>query len=228
MIRSSCALVVFFISILIHSDFEKAEQLFLKGKFLEAKILFESELKTNPNHTKTLEYLGDIAGKERNWEEAIFYYKKIKMQQPKNPDYQYKYGGALGMKAKESNKFKALGMLDEIEESFVTASKLSPKHKDSRWALVMLYIELPGIVGGSESKAQKYADELLHISKGEGHLAKGFIDEHFKRFAKAETHYKIAHEIENSKKTFQKLFDLYTNKMKQPQKAAALKIKFEK
>jgi hypothetical protein len=30
----------------------------------------------------------------------------------------YKYGGALGMKALEVNKFKALGMIGEIKESF--------------------------------------------------------------------------------------------------------------
>jgi tetratricopeptide (TPR) repeat protein len=211
-----------------NSDFEKAEQLFQKQKFEEAKILFENHLKSNPNHTKTLEYLGDIAGKEKNWDEAIFYYKKIKIQFPKNANFHYKYGGAMGMKAKESNKFKALGMIDEIEQCFLTAAKLDSKHIDSRWALVMLYIELPGIVGGSETKAQKYADELMSLSKVDGYLAKGFIDEYFKRYAKAEINLVKAHEIGNSKTTFQKLYDLYINKLKQPQKAIELKKKFEK
>ncbi|WP_026710335.1 tetratricopeptide repeat protein [Flavobacterium filum] len=218
-----------FISVFLieHNDFEKAEQLFQKEKFLEAKVLFENYLKSNPNHTKTLEYLGDISGKEKNWDDAILYYKKIKIQFPKNANYLYKYGGALGMKAKESNKFKALGMIDEIEQSFLTAAKLDEKHIDSRWALVMLYIELPGIVGGSETKAQKYADELMNLSKVDGFLAKGHIDEYFKRYTKAEVNFKKAHEIGNSKTTFQRLFNLYKNKMKQPQKAEELRKKFE-
>lgn len=173
-----------------NSDFEKAEQLFQKEKFAEAKVLFENHLKSNPNHTKTVEYLGDIAGKEKKWDDAILYYKKIKIQFPKNANYHYKYGGALGMKAKESNKFKALGMIEEIEQSFLTAVKLDDKHIDSRWALVMLYIELPGIVGGSETKAQKYADELMNLSKVDGFLAKGHIDEYFKRYTKAEVNFK--------------------------------------
>ncbi len=216
------------LQMMANSDFEKAEQLFQKDKFLEAKVLFENYLKSNPNHTKTLEYLGDIAGKEKNWDDAILYYKKIKIQFPKNANFVYKYGGALGMKAKESNKFKALGMIDEIEQSFLTAAKLDEKHIDSRWALVMLYIELPGIVGGSETKAQKYADELMNLSKVDGFLAKGHIDEYFKRYTKAEVNFKKAHEIGNSKTTFQRLFNLYINKMKQPQKAEELKKKFEK
>ncbi|MBN8565842.1 MAG: hypothetical protein J0M25_03770 [Flavobacteriales bacterium] len=216
------------LQMMANSDFEKAEQLFQKDKFLEAKVLFENYLKSNPNHTKTLEYLGDIAGKEKNWDDAILYYKKIKIQFPKNANFVYKYGGALGMKAKESNKFKALGMIDEIEQSFLTAAKLDEKHIDSRWALVMLYIELPGIVGGSETKAQKYAEELMNLSKVDGFLAKGHIDEYFKRYTKAEVNFKKAHEIGNSKTTFQRLFNLYINKMKQPQKAEELKKKFEK
>ena len=215
-------------STMANSDFEKAEQLFQQNKLVEAKSLFEKHLKTNPNHTKTLEYLGDIAGKNKNWDEAIGYYKKIKIQYPKNADYHYKYGGVLGMKAKEINKFKALSLLDDVEDSFLTAAKLDPKHIDTRWALVILYIELPGIVGGSETKAQKYADELMKLSKVDGYLAKGYIDEYFSRYSKAEINYKKAHEIGNSKTTFQKLYDLYLKKMKQPQKAAELKKQFEK
>ena len=215
-------------STMANSDFEKAEQLFRQNKLVEAKSLFEKHLKANPNHTKTLEYLGDIAGKNKNWDEAIGYYKKIKIQYPLNADYHYKYGGALGMKAKEINKFKALNLLGDVEESFLTAAKLDPKHIDTRWALVVFFTELPGIVGGSETKAQKYADELMKLSKVDGFMAKGYIDEYFERYPKAEANYKKAHEIGNSKTTFQKLYDLYLKKMKQPQKAAELKKQFEK
>jgi tetratricopeptide (TPR) repeat protein len=132
------------------------------------------------------------------------------------------------MKAKEINKFKALNLLGDVEESFLTAAKLDPKHIDTRWALVVFFTELPGIVGGSETKAQKYADELMKLSKVDGFMAKGYIDEYFKRYTKAEINYKKAHEIGNSKTTFQKLYDLYKNKMKQSQKAEELKKKFEK
>ena len=222
--------LIFLISIatMANSDFEKAEQLFQQNKLVEAKLLFEKHLKTKPNHTKTLEYLGDIAGRSKNWYEAIGYYKKIKVQLPKNADYHFKYGGVLGMKAKEINKFKALRLIGDVEDSFLTAAKLDSKHIDTRWALVTFYIELPGIVGGSEIKAQKYADELMNLSKVDGYMAKGYIDEYFKRYAKAEINYKKAHEIGHSKTTFQKLYDLYQNKMKQTQKATELKKQFEK
>lgn len=132
------------------------------------------------------------------------------------------------MKAKDVNKFKALGMISDIEEAFLKAAKLDSKHIDTRWALVMLYLELPAIVGGSETKAQKYATELMNLSKVEGFLAKGYIDVYFKRYNKAEINYKKAHEIGNSKTTYEKLYDLYLNKMKDKAKADKLKKEFEK
>jgi len=210
------------------TDFEKAEKLYKQEKYDQAKTLFESYLKSNPNHYKTVEYLGDIAGHQKKWDEAIKQYKVLKTQFPKTANYWYKYGGALGMKAKSVNKFKALGMIDDIENAFLTAAKLDVKHIDSRWALVMLYIELPGIVGGSETKAVKYSNELMELSKVDGYLSKGYIDEYFSRYKKAEANYIKAHEIGNSKTTFQKLYNLYLNKIKDKAKATKLKEQFEK
>jgi hypothetical protein len=205
-----------------------AIKLFNDKKFNESKSLFEAHLKANPNDLKALEYLGDIAGYQKKWDEAIYYYEKLKKKVPTNADFQYKYGGALGMKAKNVNKMKALGMIDDIEEAFLTAAKLDKKHIDARWALVMLYLELPGIIGGSEAKAKKYADELLLISRIDGYLAHGYIEIYFKRYKKAEALYVAAHRLGNSKTTFEKLYDLYLNKLKDKVKAQQLKEEYTK
>lgn len=226
----SIAILIFLFPVLVFSQtsFEKAEKLYAQEKYQQAKSLFENHLKSNPNHYKTIEYLGDIAGHEKNWDQAIKQYSVLKNQFPKTANYWYKYGGAMGMKAKSVNKFKALGMIDDIENSFLKAAELDKKHIETRWALVMLYIELPGIVGGSEKKALKYSDELMELSKVDGHLSKGYIDEYFNRYKKAETNYLKAHEIGNSKTTFQKLYHLYLNKIKDKAKATKLKEQFEK
>ena len=172
-------LLLFPLMIWSQSDFNKAKKLFDAKKYDLAKPALEMVLKENPNHLKTLEYLGDIAGYDKSWVKAIVHYKKLKQLKPTEANFHFKYGGALGMKAKEANKFKALGMIGEVKESFEKAIELNPKHIEARWALVMIYIQLPGIVGGSESKAKKYATELLAISPVDGYLSKGHIDEYF-------------------------------------------------
>ncbi|MBP6556843.1 MAG: hypothetical protein KA213_00660 [Flavobacterium sp.] len=212
---------LFFFPVLVFSqaNFEKAEKLFLLEKWNAAKPIFETVLKETPNHLKTLEYLGDIEGAEKSWDKAMTYYDKLRKLKPTEANYHYKYGGCLGMKAKESNKFKALGMIDDIKTSFEKAIQLNANHLEARWALIELYLELPGIVGGSEKKAQKYAGELLKISPVDGYLAKGRIAEYFERYTEAERNYAKAIAVGGSKTTYQKLANLYKNKMNQPEKA---------
>ncbi|HAT77464.1 MAG TPA: hypothetical protein DCS19_11720 [Flavobacterium sp.] len=185
-------LLLFPLMIWSQTHFNKAEKLFEAGKFDQAQPLFESYLKENPSHLKTIEYLGDIAGHNKSWDKAIVYYEKLKQLKPSEANYFFKYGGVLGMKAKESNKFKALGLIGEIKKSFEKAIELNPKHIEARWALVMIYIQLPGIVGGSESKAIKYSNELLKLSPVDGYLSRGQIEEYFKRYPAAEQQYKKA------------------------------------
>jgi tetratricopeptide (TPR) repeat protein len=110
-------------------------------------------------------------------------------------------------------------LLDDVKVAFKKAIQLNPNHIGARWALIEIYIQLPGFVGGSESKAKKYAEELLKISPVDGYLSKGHIEEYFKRYTIAEKYYLKAIEIGNSKTTYQKLVDLYKNKMAQPEKA---------
>ena len=209
------------------SDFKQAEALFLQGKFALAKPIFEKILKEDSQNFKAIEYLGDIAGQLKNWDAAIKYYEKLKKADAKNANYHYKFGGVLGMKAKDGSRFAALGLLGDVENAFLTAASLDPKHVDCRWALLEFNLQVPGILGGSERKAQKFATELGTISPVEGYLARGYIQEYFSRYLKAETEYKKAFEIGQSKTTFQKLYNLYKNKLNQPQKASALKLAFE-
>lgn len=223
-------LVFLFFPIMIwsQSNFDKAEKLFKEEKYEQAQSLFEFILKTNPSDLRTIEYLGDIAGHNKSWDKAIFYYKKLKVSKPSEADYHFKYGGVLGMKAKNSNKFKALRMIDEVKSSFEKAISLNPKHIESRWALIELYIQLPGIVGGSESKAIKYSNELLRLSPVDGYLSRGHIEEYFKRYKAAEQQYKKAILAGESKTSYQKLASLYKNKMSEPEKAKSVLEEFRK
>ncbi len=204
------------------TDFDKAEKLYSSKNFEQSKVLFQNYLKDNPNNIKTIEYLGDIAGQNKSWDNAIYYYNKLKQLKPTEANYHYKYGGVMGMKAKESYKFKALGMISEIKSSFEKAISLNPKHIEARAALVEFYLQLPGIVGGSEKKALLYANEIAQISAVDGYLSKGHIAEYFGRFKEAEIQYKKAIEISKSKNSYRILANLYKNKMGQPEKAKSI------
>ena len=209
------------------TNFEKAEKLFHAKKYEEAQVIFEGVLKTKPSDLKTLEYLGDIAAHQKAWVKGAEYYKKLKELKPTEADYFYKYGGCLAMRAMEVNKLKAFAMVDDMKQAFEKTIILNPKHIPARWALIEIYLQLPGIFGGSESKAIGYSNELMQISPVDGYMSKGRIDEYFKRYASAEKNYIKANEIGKSKVTFQKLYNLYMNKLKDAKKAQELKRRFE-
>ena len=213
--------------VMSQSNLEKGQRLFDDGKTDQAEVIFRSILKSDPTNLKAIEYLGDIAGVNKSWDEAISNYEKLKQLKPSEADYFYKYGGALGMKALEVNKFKALGMIDEVKGSFEKAIQLDPKHIDARWALIELYLKLPGIVGGSESKAIRYSAELMRLSPVDGNLSRGHIEEYFRRYTKAELYYKKAISIGNSRTSYQKLADLYKNKMNEPDKASEIMLQLK-
>lgn len=210
------------------TSFEKAQKLFDTQNFDKAEVLFKTVLKETPSDLKTIEYLGDIATHNKKWDDAVGYYEKLKELKPSGANYFYKYGAALGMKALQVSKFKAFGMIDEVRGSFEQAIVLNPKHIEARWALIELNLQLPGIAGGSQSKAIKYSNELLNLSPIDGYLSRGHIDEYFKRYSDAERQYKHAIIVSKSKVSYQMLANLYQKKMNEPTKAKAVLDEYKK
>ncbi|WP_089373003.1 tetratricopeptide repeat protein [Dokdonia pacifica] len=192
-----------------NTAFAKAETFFNNKKYTQAKPIFQSYLKQHPNDLKTLEYLGDIYGYAEDWDEAINYYEKLVELAPKVANYHYKYGGVLGMKALAISKIRALALVGDIKEAFVTATELDPTHIEARWALVEFYIQLPGIIGGSESKAKRYANELSKLSPVDGYLAHGYIAEYNDKPKDAEYNYKKAVAVGGSVVCYTKLYEHY-------------------
>lgn len=202
------------------SNFEKAEKLFDEEKYAQAKPLFLSILKDNPTNLKVIEYLGDISSYSNDWDNSIIYYEKLKKLKPTEANYYFKYGGALGMKAKVGGKWVAIRLIGDMHESFEKALQLNPKHIEARWALIEYYLQLPAFVGGSEKKAQRYSNELMKLSPVDGYLSKAHIDEYFKRYTSAEKNYKYAIQVGGSKNTYERLAQLYKEKLHQPEKAS--------
>lgn len=202
------------------AQFDDIEQLFVQKQYVKAQELMTQYVTSNPNDLKGIELLGDAYGFQKKWDEALIHYKKLTVSEPYNANYHYKYGGVLGMKALSVNKFNALSIIGDVKDSFLKAAELDPKHIDVRWALVELYMQLPGIIGGSTKKSLKYANELEQLSKVDGYLAKGFIYESDSKPELAEDFYKKAISVGGSLTCYNKLTTFYENQI-QPEKAIA-------
>ncbi|WP_296384607.1 tetratricopeptide repeat protein [Winogradskyella sp.] len=197
---------------------EKTEEFIANKEFKNAQNEVLIFLKDNPEDKEAIELLGDAYGHQKKWDEAIVQYKKLTKKQPNSANYQYKYGGALGMKALSVSKLKALGIIGDVKRAFLKAAELDPNHIDARWALVELYVSLPGIIGGSNSKALKYANELQKLSRVDGYLAKGYVYEYDDEPELAEKYYKLAIKVGGSVTCYEKLTNFYEGQ-DEPEKA---------
>ncbi|MEN8817353.1 MAG: hypothetical protein ABF274_10870 [Nonlabens sp.] len=219
--RNICIALLFLSGTMVYgqSAFAKAEQLYQEEKYDKALDAFIKLYEQDNENLKVVERMGDIAGHKKNYEEAMGFYKKLLNTQPYNANYNFKYGGAMGLYAKTVSKLKALGMLDDIKRHLKKAAELDPNHIETRHALSQIYCELPGIVGGSIKTSRSYADELLKISPVDGHLAHGFIDEYQKEYDDAVISYEKAIKTGGSLLTYRKLAGVYQEKLKNNKKA---------
>lgn len=200
------------------SNLENAEAYIDTKQYSKAEDILTKYIEKQPNSLKALEFLADAYAYQKKWDKAIAIYKRLVETDQNNANYHYKYGGAMGMKALIVNKFKAISIVGDAKTHFLRAAALDSEHIDVRWALVELYMQLPGIIGGSKSKALEYADEMEQLSKVDGYLAKGYIHEFDDEPEQAEAFYKKALSIGGSVTCFDKLTNFYENQQ-QPDKA---------
>ncbi len=205
---------------------QKAESAFENKDYAAVISFTKLYLKKYPDQLKALELLGTAYASQENWEDAKDVYKKLVDAFPSQAEYHFKYGGSLGLYAKNSSKFKAVLLLDEVKFHLKRATVLDPNHIDARWALIQLYMELPAIVGGSKSTASQFAEELTSISPVDAKLAFGYIEEYVGNLENAEQYYTQAVEIGNSSTCYQKLVDIQLKQNKKKEAISTLKIAF--
>ncbi|WP_223549437.1 lipopolysaccharide assembly protein LapB [Aestuariivivens sp. NBU2969] len=198
-------------------DVKNITTLFKGQQYLQAEKVIIDFLTNHPNHLQAIELLGDAYGHQKKWDQAIVQYKRLLEVNALEANYHYKYGGVLGMKALE-NKLKSLGFIGDIKASFLRAAELDPNHIEVRWALVELYMQLPGILGGSKSKSLTFAEELENLSTVDGYLAKGYIYEYDDEPELAEKYYRLAINVGGSLTCFSILTSFYESTDK-PDKA---------
>ena len=158
-------------SVEAQTKFEVGENFLNQHQLKKAKNVF----KELSNNKKAIEYLGDIASFEKNWDEAIKCYKDLVEKDPNSAVYNFKLGGALGMQAMEASKFKAALLINDIKTYLNKAAELDKNHSEVRRALVELYMQLPAIVGGDKAIAQQYVQELKAINKVDAYLGEAYI-----------------------------------------------------
>ncbi len=175
-------------TILGQHDLDAVEAHILSKEYAEAEKLLSKIVQTGKD-PELKDKLGEVYGYQLKWDQAIEIYRDLTEYYPENAGYFFRYGGVMAKKAQSSSPFSAVMYVGRIKSSFKKALKLDPESIEVHWALIDLYISLPGIVGGSNSKAMEYALRLKKLSPLDGYLAIGYVHEYDDEPIKAQSNY---------------------------------------
>ena len=162
---------LFSTGLMAQDDIIAAEKLLNSGEIEKARGVFLQY----DDVPVAIEYLGDIASFNKNWDEAIDHYETLVDLNSENAMYNFKLGGAMGMKAYYGSRLEAAFLIGNVKEYLKKAADLDPNHKEARRALVELYMQIPSVVGGSNIIAEAYASELDRINEVDALLADAYI-----------------------------------------------------
>lgn len=99
----------------------------------------------------------DEAGEHQ---QAVDLLEGLLASEPQNAVYHYWLGRNYGRLAEQAPWYRAMGLANRTREAFERAVELDGDYVPALEALIRYYREAPGIVGGSEEKADKLQTHL--------------------------------------------------------------------
>lgn len=139
---------------------DQARALYAAKRYPEARVVIEKIVAAEPNNAEAHFYLGKLAGKRGDNDEAVKQLEQAVALAPKNADYLVELGGAYGDAAQQASVFSKLGWAKKCRTCFEQAVAVAPDNLNARQALFSFYRAAPSFVGGGHDKAEAEAEEI--------------------------------------------------------------------
>jgi tetratricopeptide (TPR) repeat protein len=148
-------------------------------KYAEAERAISSKLATDANYADALVAKVDlilIAGKVTQLDEGVKLAEQCITNNPKNSECHEALGNVLGIKAEKGGMMAGISSLGKIRDAFKKALALDPKNFNAANSLMTFYLEVPGLIGGSNSKAKDVIAETQKVSPAAANLLQAKFD----------------------------------------------------
>ncbi len=159
---------------------EDALALYKAKKFPEARVAYQQLSEAEPDNAKYRYFLGTIALRRNDQEDAINQLEKATALAPTNSDYFAELGGAYGKAASKGSVFSQMGFAKKCRAALEHAVELNPDNLAARNGLIAFYRQAPGFLGGGLPKAYEQAEEIKKRDLTMGTLVLGqlYANEH--------------------------------------------------
>lgn len=173
----------------INTDLENGMKLFNAEKYSEANKVFTDITNKESDNPIAWYYLGRLCFMDYDFEMVIDHLKKaIKLDQ-NNSEYYYWLGKAYRKNIEKVSKFKIPFIVIKWKSAFEKAVELDPNNIQARFELMMYYLNVPAVAGGSKEKAHEQAAEIKKRDPQMGHEAYVNIYKVEKKYEMAEKEY---------------------------------------
>lgn len=172
--RSSLRLDVAFLSALLlgatapvwASTDDQLGQLLKQREYGQVDRQARERLRANAADEQAYNYvaLAALAGDASMREDAIPVIKSCTEKLPKSSRCHHRLGQLFGVAAMSGGMMAAMKYGGQIKELFAKAVETDPSNFEARRDLVQFYLQAPGVVGGSVSKAQEQAGAHARIN----------------------------------------------------------------
>lgn len=154
----------------------QAKSLFEERRYAEAQESFETLFADYPHHPEILMYLGKLAAKRQEREQAVDYLGKAVELVPDDAQLHFEYAAACGFYAGTlGTNLKALNYARRASKSMQKAIELEPDNLEYRIGFIEFSLEAPGIAGGGSKRARAQADAIAERDPVRGAFAWAMI-----------------------------------------------------
>lgn len=177
----------------VHASFDEAFALYQEKRYPDAQVAFSRLAAAEPQDGRHRFYLGAIAMRRNDTDDAIHQFEQAVALDPKNASYHLELGGAYGAAAGKASLMSKMGWARKCRASLERAVELDPDNLDARNGLITFYRQAPGIVGGGIGKAYAQAEEIRKRDYKRGSLILGQLYASERRFDEA---FAVARELQ--------------------------------
>lgn len=148
-------------------------------KYAEVERAIGAKLATDANYADALVAKVDlilVEGKVARLDEGVKLAEQCIASHPKNSECHEALGNVLGTKAEKGGMMAGISSLGKIRDAFKKALELDPRNFNAANSLMTFYLEVPGLMGGSNSKAKDVIAETQKVNPAVASLLQAKFD----------------------------------------------------
>jgi tetratricopeptide (TPR) repeat protein len=178
------------------------QRLYDAGRYREAVEALQSAVAANSMQAPLHYWLGRSFYELRDFSRAVSSFERAVALDPDRSEYHDWLGRACGRKAEETNlfaTFSSLALARRASREFATAVHLDSGNLEAQRDYIRYLLNAPGIVGGSEDRAEEQIQALAKVDPVEGNMARAESLATHKKFDEAGQQYEQILAIKNSR-----------------------------